>query len=352
MSKIKFKINTTYTNIENTFIDEYMPKAPAPLYSLVYIYGLRCACGGIGISNREMAEKFSVIESDVRNAWVYWKNQGLVSIGGNKENPEIEFLPVETPENKADESTSNNKKTRVVVTKPTYKPSEISDLRNNNEEINQLVEMAESTMQKIITPNDVQAIVSFYDWLGLPVEVITMLLSYYKDKPMNYIEKVAIDWADKEINTIEKVDGYMAKYKSYNKIMSFYGLDRRPTEKEEKVIRNWTEKYNMPFDLIKEACERTIEKTNSPAVNYTEGIIKNWYENGVTTIEAVQVQDRAFSEKNVENKDGVKIVKPYDKNGVVKNSFNNYTQKIYTNEELLARAAKKNKQRRDKLGAK
>ena len=34
------------------------------------------------------------------------------------------------------------------------------------------------------------------------------------------------------------------------------------------------------------------------------------------------------------------------------NSFNNFTQKIYTNEELLARAAEKNKQRRDKLGEK
>lgn len=40
--------------------------------------------------------------------------------------------------------------------------------------------------------------------MGLPVDVITMLLSYYKDKPMGYIEKVAIDWSEKEIDTIEK----------------------------------------------------------------------------------------------------------------------------------------------------
>ena len=66
MSKISFRINTTYTSIENIFIDEYMPKAPAPLYSLVYIYGLRCACAGIQVDNKEIAEILSLPEKDVR----------------------------------------------------------------------------------------------------------------------------------------------------------------------------------------------------------------------------------------------------------------------------------------------
>ena len=83
MSKISFRIKTTYTSIENIFIDEYMPKAPAPLYSLVYSYGLRFACAGIQVDNKEIAEKFSVIESDVVNAWLlialsYFEGQFLL----------------------------------------------------------------------------------------------------------------------------------------------------------------------------------------------------------------------------------------------------------------------------------
>ena len=112
--------------------------------------------------------------------------------------------------------------------------------------------------------------------------------------------------------------------------------------------------FRSPFELIKEACQRTIEKTNGPAVGYTNGILKNWYENGINSIEAVEQMDKQFNSKieNNENNKSVKIVKPYAEKGVMNNSFNNFTQKIYTNEELLARAAEKNKQRRDKLGEK
>ena len=353
MSKISFRINTTYTSIENIFIDEYMPKAPAPLYSLVYIYGLRCACAGIQVDNKEIAEKFSVIESDVVNAWVYWKDRGLVLLLGNKEKPVVEFLPVKSLGDNIKETVPRNK-IKQLATKPTYKPTDVADLMANNKEIEQLVKMAEATMGKILTQNDTQAIVSFYDWMGLPVDVITMLLSYYKDKPMGYIEKVAIDWSEKEIDTIEKVDKYMSRHKDYSKIMGYYGVDRKPTEKEEKLIRIWLDEYKTPFELIKEACQRTIEKTNGPAVGYTNGILKNWYENGINSIEAVEQMDKQFNSKieNNENNKSVKIVKPYAEKGVMNNSFNNFTQKIYTNEELLARAAEKNKQRRDKLGEK
>ena len=137
---------------------------------------------------------------------------------GNKEKPVVEFLPVKSLGDNIKETVPRNK-IKQLATKPTYKPTDVADLMANNKEIEQLVKMAEATMGKILTQNDTQAIVSFYDWMGLPADVITMLLSYYKDKPMGYIEKVAIDWSEKEIDTIEKVDKYMSRHKDYSKIM-------------------------------------------------------------------------------------------------------------------------------------
>ena len=66
---------------------------------------------------------------------------------------------------------------------------------------------------------------------------------------MGYIEKVAIDWSEKEIDTIEKVDKYMSRHKDYSKIMGYYGVDRRPTEKEEKLIRIWLDEYKTNYCL-------------------------------------------------------------------------------------------------------
>ena len=150
---------------------------------------------------------------------------------------------------------------------------------------------------------------------------------------------MAIDWSEKEIDTIEKVDKYMSRHKDYSKIMSYYGVDRRPTEKEEKLIRVWLDEYKTPFELIKEACQRTVEKTNGVAVGYTNGILKNWHENGINTIEAVEQMDKQFSNK-IENNENSK-----GNTEVIKNSFNNFNQRVYTDEEIMARLAEKNKKR-------
>ena len=266
------------------------------------------------------------------------KKTGMVLLLGNKEKPVVEFLPVKSLGDSIKETATQNK-VKPLATKPTYKPTDVADLMANNKEIEQLVKMAEATMGKILTQNDTQAIVSFYDWMGLPADVITMLLSYYKDKPMGYIEKVAIDWSEKEIDTIEKVDKYMSRCKDYSKIMGYYGVDRKPTEKEEKLIRIWLDEYKTPFELIKEACQRTVEKTNGPAVGYTNGILKNWHENGINTIEAVEQMDKQFSSK-IESNENSK-----ENTEVIKNSFNNFNQRVYTDEEIMARLAEKNKKR-------
>ncbi|MFR5771989.1 MAG: DnaD domain-containing protein [Lachnospirales bacterium] len=122
--------------------------------------------------------------------------------------------------------------------------------------------------------------------------------------------------------------------------MSYYGVDRRPTEKEEKLIRVWLDEYKTPFELIKRGLPRTCRKNKwSCFVGYTNGILKNWHENGINTIEAVEQMDKQFSNK-IENNENSK-----GNTEVIKNSFNNFNQRVYTDEEIMARLAEKNKKR-------
>lgn len=44
--------------------------------------------------------------------------------------------------------------------------------------------------------------------------------------------------------------------------------------------------------------------------------------------------------------EGYKTVKPYENNGIVPNAFNNYTQKMYDNDELMAAVKRKEQKRR------
>ncbi|MCL2462605.1 MAG: DNA replication protein DnaD, partial [Defluviitaleaceae bacterium] len=69
MSNIQMTCAFDNTFIPNAFIDQYMTKAN-PVFSLVYIYGLRRCMGGAGsLSVSEIGKELNILETDVINAW-------------------------------------------------------------------------------------------------------------------------------------------------------------------------------------------------------------------------------------------------------------------------------------------
>ena len=43
----------------------------------------------------------------------------------------------------------------------------------------------------------------------------------------------------------------------------------------------------MPMEMIFEACDKTIRKTNRASFEYADAIIKGWRENNITSIDAL-----------------------------------------------------------------
>ena len=59
-----------------------------------------------------------------------------------------------------------------------------------------------------------ETLLYLYDTAGLPAEVILMVIEYAVDGGkyhMRYIEKVALDWADRGIDTIDKAEQYLCR---------------------------------------------------------------------------------------------------------------------------------------------
>ena len=66
------------TPVENIFIDQYLPSAPGD-YVRVYLYGLmQCHYADGGMTFEKMARILSMSETDVKNAFAYWEQRGLV----------------------------------------------------------------------------------------------------------------------------------------------------------------------------------------------------------------------------------------------------------------------------------
>lgn len=73
---------------------------------------------------------------------------------------------------------------------------------------------------------------------------------------------------------------------------------RRPVVPNEKLkILGWIHDYNMNPDVIEKAFLYAVERKGKKQINYIEGIIRNWYDDGLTNIEAINESFRLKDER-------------------------------------------------------
>lgn len=117
---------------------------------------------------------------------------------------------------------------------------------------------------------------------------------------MRYIEKVAVDWADRGISSVESAKEHIRLYNTdFREIMKAMGVKNRdPVESEEVFMVKWLKALKMPLELIKEACNKTIMQIGKPNFQYTDQIIATWYQNKAQTIDDV----RKLEEEHIKNR--------------------------------------------------
>ena len=306
MSSINFKLNWAVTPLSNIFIEEYMTMPNYPVYSLVYIYALKKAIFGDSITNEAIAEHFQIMESEVLKIWQYWENAGLIKQEQTADGINLEFLTPDSKLIRPDLQKIVEHPKLKRENKPVYDPAEIDRIRERDEQISELLKTAEMLLNKPLGVNDISTIVSFYDWLGLPIDVIYVLLSYCgrQNKSTRYMEKVAMDWADKGISDQDAAEDYLNLFvNQYKKIMRFYGItDRAPSEEEQSYMSSWIKKLNMPLDIIKEACSRTLKNTGKASFVYTNTILNDWKNAGVQSLAQVKQLDEEYAKRTKSSK--------------------------------------------------
>lgn len=322
--------------LSRQFIEQEIPLAK-PEDIAVYLMML-----AVGQDFRKVAEKLSMKESDVLRAWAYWLDREPVQT----EKAEKEIKPQKMQQNAEKEITETavqqkEAPKRLVVSDepPVYSPAEMAQY-TKQAEVQQLFRSAQQKLGKMLTHKDMSTIFSFHDWLGLPLDVIELLLSYCTAKGnrgMNYIEKVAIGWANDGINTVDKATEYIEYRTSgiYAVMRAFGQANRTPTEKEEGFIKKWVWDYKLPIEIIKIACERTVANTGKVVFEYANSILESWHKANVKTAEDIAKLDEAF-EANKVAKIQQTSVQPIQKEAPKpkQNRFINYTQSDWDFAEL------------------
>lgn len=76
-----------------------------------------------------------------------------------------------------------------------------------------------------------------------------------------------------------------------------YLIRRQTVPHEKQKILTWIEDYNMNPDVIEKAVSFSVEKRGQKNINYIEGIIRNWYSDGLTNMDAVMEHFKTQDEK-------------------------------------------------------
>ena len=331
-----------------TFIDRYMATC-TPVYALIYIYGLRHTLAqGQGLSTQAIGEIFHILETDVLNAWKYWEDQGLVKMDTQNEGLSIEFLPF--PDHHMSVETQTAKTTDIIPTpsfnvavRPQYTVEELAFYKMQSEDIAKLFQHGEQTLAKMLTYHDLNILFSFYDWLRLPMDVILYLLSYCADgghRDLRYVEKVAMDWAERSINTVEIAKDYVHTFdKDFREIMRALGHPSAfPSPTQRKFMQKWLNEMEIPLELILEACDKTAVQLGKPKLTYIDKIIAEWHSKGIKSLEEVAAAEADWkkAEKLAEEADKKRADRPLKRRN---NRFANFKprEKDYAKIEQMER---------------
>lgn len=276
--------------VSNEFVDKFMCDANGS-YVKVYLYCLRYAQSENGLSIGKIATLLNMIQSDVINALKYWDSVGVVRFEKNDKNDySVEIFDSfdkkhQQPSyyNRQEQSADAESDKKHIPSQPSYSKSDINTAFNGNEKIRQLFLLGGQLLNKTLNTNDMQYMYMFYDYLKLPPEVIFALLEYCVSigkNNMRYIEKVALSWADNEINTPAKAQAFIKSKNKENAFIQKYKtmfkiVGRDFTESELSLLKSWVNDLKLTDDQINEAYETTVMNTGKVAFRYMDTVLKN-----------------------------------------------------------------------------
>ena len=353
------KNNYGYTAISNIFISSFVPEANGEFVK-VYLYLLHLiSTGNSNISISLLADTFNQTEADIMRALRYWDKLNVISLTFAGNNDSLSNITINdfSSDNSAASTTKadfNNTTfpeaaklaspaaiAPTVPAAPSYNISEgpkhvepssmqysaekISEL-NSDENFSMLLYVIESYLGRPLSIKETNAIVYFYDSLDFSIELIDYLFEYcveHNKKSINYIEKVALSWASKNIHTIAEAKEETSNHTDYvYQIMKAFGLsNREPAQHEKAMIAKWADTYCFDTDMIIEACNRTIKAIHQPSFEYADTILANWKNSNVSSLEDVKKADAAYAAGNNIKPKQTASSKPAN------NRFNNFQQR-------------------------
>ncbi len=169
-----------------------------------------------------------------------------------------------------------------------------------------VVSEAERALGRVLSSNDLRLLFGVYDHLGLPADVIMLLINHcieeYQEHSgagrmpaVRYIEKEGWFWAENEILTLDAAEEHIRREKEKReeteRVKAALQIrDRALTASERRYIEEWIS-LGFSADALAVAYDRTVLNTGKLVWKYMDSIVRSWNENRLYTPEEIEAGD-------------------------------------------------------------
>jgi len=226
--------SSLFTDVENTFIYEYLPISSGETVK-VYLYGLFLCQHpehDQGLSGIATALKMS--EKVVADCFYYWEEFGLCSVV-SKEPFTVQYLPVRT----------------AYTTKPRkYKAEKYTDFTKGLQAI---------LPSRMISTGEYTEYFTIMETYGIKPEAMLMIVKYCADRKgtdigYKYVSKVAKDFGNRGILTVDAVEkelsSYVMRTALIEQILRAMSLRRQPEIEDATLLKKWMRELNFEPENI------------------------------------------------------------------------------------------------------
>lgn len=265
----------------------------------------------------ENPEDIGVSAEDAEDALSYWEQLGVLK------KAECDAVSAQKPVSAAKSAepvriiapppaqaaAENVPEKPVIKPRKALLPTEIAERIAASEEIDFLFKSAEQSLGRVLTFDDQRTILWFYDHLGMSADIIIMLIAYCCSvgrRNMGKIEKIALDWHEKNITTHEQAENeILALQKAFSfegKVQSRLKLQSKLTDSQRKYIGDWAN-MDVTVDMVELAYDKTVDSIGKVSFNYMDKILRKWHENGITNADdAAAFDERTKPVRKTEKK--------------------------------------------------
>ena len=187
------------------------------------------------------------------------------------------------------------KAARMPGEQPQYTEVDVLSAMDTDVDFRALYGEIQRLLGKNLNTEELKILLGFVRYLGLPADVIVLLVCHCKDEArklgskrnptLHRIEKEAYKWADLGIDTMEEAAAYVRqqsqRFSMVGRIMEILQIrGRNLTAPEKRYLKQWLE-MGFEEEVIGLAYERSCVNTGGLAWPYMHKILQSWHEQGL-----------------------------------------------------------------------